>query len=156
MPMSRYRDQAIPKRAADARIFGCPSSFAAAGTMQAAASSSAMARTEPTTGTDQRPTSGSGAANAWLHRTLLGMSARIAASACVCTSQPGGSKVISVVRNASDPSVGAMTTRKSGPCPEADGAGQPGRSSGRFLASLPCRRPVDWPTSMRYPSGSRM
>ena len=26
---------------------------------------------------------------------------------------------------------------------------QPGRSSGRFAASLPCRRPVDWPTSMR-------
>jgi hypothetical protein len=42
------------------------------------------------------------------------------------------------------------------PLPEADGPGQPGRPSGRFLASLPCRRPVDWPTSMRYPSGSRM
>ena len=26
---------------------------------------------------------------------------------------------------------------------------QPGRSSGRFAASLPCSRPVDWPTSMR-------
>jgi Homeodomain-like domain len=33
---------------------------------------------------------------------------------------------------------------------------QPGRSSGRFAARLPCSRPVDWPTSMRYPSGSRM
>lgn len=42
------------------------------------------------------------------------------------------------------------------PCPEAAGAGQPGRSSERFLASLPCRRPVDWPTSIRYPSGSRI
>ena len=33
---------------------------------------------------------------------------------------------------------------------------QPGRSSGRLAASLPCSRPVAWPTSMRYPSGSRM
>jgi Lanthionine synthetase C-like protein len=33
---------------------------------------------------------------------------------------------------------------------------QPGRSSGRLAASWPCSRPVDWPTSMRYPSGSRM
>jgi hypothetical protein len=33
---------------------------------------------------------------------------------------------------------------------------QPGRSSARFAASLPCSSPVDWPTSMRYPSGSRM
>jgi hypothetical protein len=33
---------------------------------------------------------------------------------------------------------------------------QPGRSSGRFAASLPCSTPVDWPTSIRYPSGSRM
>jgi hypothetical protein len=33
---------------------------------------------------------------------------------------------------------------------------QPGRSSGRFAARWPCSRPVDWPTSMRYPSGSRM
>ena len=32
---------------------------------------------------------------------------------------------------------------------------QPGRSSGRLAASWPCSRPVDWPTSMRYPSGSR-
>jgi len=33
---------------------------------------------------------------------------------------------------------------------------QPGRSSGRFAARWPCSRPVDWPTSMRYPSGSRI
>ena len=32
---------------------------------------------------------------------------------------------------------------------------QPGRSSGRLAASLPCSRPVAWPTSIRYPSGSR-
>ena len=30
-----------------------------------------------------------------------------------------------------------------------DGDAQPGRSSGRILASLPCSRPVDWPTSIR-------
>ena len=30
------------------------------------------------------------------------------------------------------------------------------RSSGRFAARWPCSRPVDWPTSIRYPSGSRM
>ena len=29
------------------------------------------------------------------------------------------------------------------------GRAQPGRSSGRFAASLPCSSPVDWPTSMR-------
>jgi predicted RNA polymerase sigma factor len=33
---------------------------------------------------------------------------------------------------------------------------QPGRSSGRLAASSPCSRPVDCPTSIRYPSGSRM
>ena len=32
---------------------------------------------------------------------------------------------------------------------------QPGRSSGRLAARWPCSRPVDWPTSIRYPSGSR-
>jgi hypothetical protein len=32
---------------------------------------------------------------------------------------------------------------------------QPGRSSGRLAARCPCSRPVDWPTSIRYPSGSR-
>jgi hypothetical protein len=43
-----------------------------------------------------------------------------------------------------------------GPAPRAGDTAQPGRSSGRLAASLPCSRPVDWPTSMRYPSGSRM
>jgi hypothetical protein len=32
----------------------------------------------------------------------------------------------------------------------------PGRSSGRFLASLPSCSPVHWPTSIMQPSGSRM
>jgi hypothetical protein len=44
------------------------------------------------------------------------------------------------------------------PCPNCPAASkrQPGRSSGRLAARWPCSRPVDWPTSMRYPSGSRM
>jgi hypothetical protein len=40
--------------------------------------------------------------------------------------------------------------------PATRDAGQPGRSSGRLAASWPCSTPVAWPTSMRYPSGSRM
>jgi hypothetical protein len=46
----------------------------------------------------------------------------------------------------------ASTIHASG---QSDGA-QPGRSSGRFAARSPCSMPVAWPTSMRYPSGSRM
>ena len=42
------------------------------------------------------------------------------------------------------------------PGPRCRVGAQPGRSSGRLAARWPCSRPVDWPTSMRYPSGSRM
>ena len=54
-------------------------------------------------------------------------------------------------RRGSPPPAGRPVSRLTG-----GAAAQPGRSSGRLAASLPCSRPVDWPTSMRYPSGSRM